>query len=143
MVTKIVPDEVYDLCKREVSSFKDFTSGYIMEQYPLGVSDVVMRFRGPQTQIIKNMELFESKLIVGHRCKLLAGLLEDAYKLYPELMEDLDVVLPVCLSDTSDNPLQEMPCLVFSKTEFSNNILIPSVNNFLGHWEVEYRLLDD
>ena len=137
MVKQIVPDEVFALCENEVQTFKNYTSGYIVDHYPLGVSDLIVRFRGKQTQVIKNMELFDSKFIVSHRCKLLAVMLENAGEKYPGLLDDLDVILPICLSDTTEVPLQEIPCLVFSKTEFSNNILIPSVNNYLGHWEVE------
>lgn len=134
---KVVPDEVYNLIKQEVDQFKNFTSGYIMNQYPLGVSDLVVRFKGHETQILKNIELFQEKHIVNARCRLLASYIEDAARLYPDLFKNLDVILPVCFSDTSDTPLQTIPCLVFSKTAFSNNILIPSPNNLVGHWEVE------
>jgi len=132
----IVSPEIYKLVERQVDQFKNFTSGHVMNRYPLGGSDLIVRFKGHETQILKNIELFQEKQIVNARCRLLASYLEDAAKIYPQI-QDLDLIIPVCFSDTSDAPLQDIPCLVFSKTAFSNNILIPSPNNLVGHWEVE------
>lgn len=137
MSDRIVSDEIYKLIEDETSSFRNLTSGYIIENYKLGVSDLILRFYDNRLHIIKNGELIQQKKIVDIRSRLLSSYFDDACKKYPELMSKVDVFIPVCFSDTSDTPLQEIPCLVFSKTAFSNNILIPSPNNFIGHWEVE------
>lgn len=133
----VVPTEVYSLIEDEVASFRNFSSGYILENYKYGVSDVVIRFYRGDIQVLGNKDVFNNKHIVNIRGRLLASYLKDAYELYPEFMEDLDLIMPVCLSDTSDVPLQEIPCLVFSKAAFSTNILMPSPNNLIGHWEVD------
>ena len=134
---QIVDDNIYKLIEDETSSFKNFTSNYMVENYKLGVSDVIIRFYKGQLHVIKNGELINNKKIVNVRSKLIAAYFKDACNKYPGVMDGIDLIIPVCFSDTSDDPLQEIPCLVFSKTAFSNNILIPSPNNFIGHWEVE------
>ena len=136
-MTKIVSDEIYRLIEDETASFKNFSTDYIVNNYKLGVSDLIVRFKSGDLQIIKNRELIDSKKIVNIRSRLLAAYVDDARKKYPEIVNNWDFTIPVCFSDTSDDPLQEIPCLVFSKTAFPTNILMPSPNNLIGHWEVD------
>ena len=137
MMNRIVSDEIYRLIEDETSSFKNFSTTHIIENYKLGVSDLIVRFKSGELQILKNRQLIEEKKIVNVRSRLLAAYVDDAKKKYPEIVNNWDFTIPVCFSDTSDDPLQEIPCLVFSKTAFSTNILMPSPNNLIGHWEVD------
>jgi hypothetical protein len=137
----ILKDLDYDIVKlvaREVTPFKGFTCNHIIQNYQCGVSDMVLRFRRGEIAILSNGELMDNKQIVSVRCRLLANVLAELYQTYQEEMDQLDLVIPVCLSDTNETHLQDIPCLVFSKTSFSNNIVIPSVNNLAGQWELDH-----
>ncbi len=118
--------EVQKIVESETSSFKGYTAQYIIEKYQLGDSDMILRFKKGEVQVIKKPE--NDRKLIEVRSQLLAAIYNEQYNKHPEY-RDIDVILPVCLSDTSNTPLQEIPCIVFSKTSFSNNILIPSVNN--------------
>ena len=130
-----LPTEVRQILKDETSSFKNYTTQYILENYELGPSDMILRFFGGEVQVLKKTE--SDRRLLEVRSQLLALMLKGYDEKHPGKLKDLDVVIPVCLSDTSDRPLQEIPCLVFSKTSFSNNILIPSVNNLAYDIEIQ------
>ena len=70
---QIVDDNIYKLIEDETSSFKNFTSNYMVENYKLGVSDVIIRFYKGQLHVMKNGELINNKKIVNVRSKLLAA----------------------------------------------------------------------
>ncbi|MCP4123679.1 MAG: hypothetical protein GY751_18165, partial [Bacteroidetes bacterium] len=125
------------LIENQTAAFRGLTSVHILENYEFGPSDVIVRFAKDKIQAIKNEHLLQEKMIVDVRIRLLANVLAEAYDRNPDKFQDLDLILPVCFSDTSDTPLRPIPCLAFSKTAFSNNILIPSVNSLMGYWEIE------
>jgi hypothetical protein len=135
-MNRIVPKEVFKILESETESFRNYTTDYIATNYNLGVTDTICRFKGKDVQIIKGMEKYEEKLIVKARAQLIQTYITDAYELWPELIDSIDVTIPICWSDSSDNPLQKIPCLVFSKKAYSNNILMPSLNSLVGHWEL-------
>ena len=129
-----LPKEVRQIIKDETSSFKNYTIEYILGNYNIGSSDMILRFKKDEVQIIKRTD--SDRELLDIRSRSLATWVHEKYHENPEKYKDLDVMLPVCLSDTSNTPLQEIPCLVFSKTSFSNNILIPSVNNLIESPEI-------
>ncbi len=148
----VLPEEVYKLVKDEVSSYKDFTAGYILNNYKLGVSDLILRFnKDGEVAVLKNEHLINDRDLIDVRTRLLAVIYKEIHSKYYDLFKDLDVVMPVCVSDTTDymdkfkqfSFLQEIPCLLFCKTAYSNNILMPSVNNFAGYQEIDFIGLHD
>lgn len=130
-----LPAEVRGIIESETSTFKNYTTQYILNNYELGPSDMILRFVGGEIQVLKKTD--SDRKLLEVRSQLLALMMKDYDNTHPGKLKDLDVVVPVCLSDTSDNPLQEIPCLVFSKTSFSNNILMPSVNNLAYDMELQ------
>jgi len=140
MVTKIVPDEIYKLIELEVSSFKRESVTSLLKEYRYGVSDMLVYFDGSTNlRILENRHLYDEKKIVNSRSQLLVSMLNMAMNKFADEVQglELSVVMPTCFSDTSDDPIQKIPCLVFSKTAYSNNILIPSVNNLAFTQEIE------
>ncbi len=129
-----LPQEVHQIIKDETAPFKNYTTRYILDNYQLGPSDMILRFLGDEVQVLKKIE--SDRKLLEIRSQMLASVVKSYSRMNPGKLKDLDLVVPVCFSDTSDNPLQEIPCLVFSKTSFSNNMLIPSVNNLLPSPEI-------
>ena len=130
MFNRIVSDEIYELVEKQVKPFRDYyTPKYLLENYKYGVSDVMVRFNSGGLNIVGNQQLFQSKHIVNVRARMFGQLMQQAVKAYPSIMNSLDLTIPFCFSDTSDLPLQPIPCLVFSKAAYSTNILIPSLDN--------------
>ena len=129
-----LPQEVRNIIESETSTFKNYTTRYILDNYQLGDSDMILRFKGDEVHVLKRQE--NERFLVEARAGSLAAWLYEQNKLNPGKYKDLDLTIPVCFSDTSNTPLQEIPCLVFSKTSFSNNILIPSLNNMLDSPEI-------
>ena len=105
-----LPTEVRQILKDETSSFKNYKTQYILENYELGPSDMILRFFGGEVQVLKKTE--SDRRLLEVRSQLLALMLKGYDEKHPGKLKDLDVVIPVCLSDTSDRPLQEIPCLV-------------------------------
>ncbi len=133
-----ISDEIADIVHEQVNRF-NFSPMYILDHYRLGESDLILRFKQDKVGILKNMELM-SRNLIDVRCKILSTIIVDLYKKYPGIMNKLDVVMPICLSDLNDKIMRHIPCLTFSKHRSSNNILIPSINN-LGYYK-EYEYVD-
>lgn len=134
--------EVLSLIETETKSFRNFTADYIINNYELGKSDLIVRFHQSTVEIVKNQELFQNKHIVNVRMKQIADFLHQAVAKYPE-MKDIDLFIPICLSDSTEPQMQSIPALVFCKKAYSNNILIPSINQVQGHWEMDQVNLVD
>jgi len=129
-----LPTEVRQIIESETSTFKNYSTDYIVKNYQLGDSDMILRFKRDEVLVLKKPE--NERFLVEARSSSLAAWMYEINKLYPGKLKDLDLTIPVCFSDTSNTPLQEIPCLVFSKTSFSNNILMPSLNNMLDSPEI-------
>lgn len=142
MSKQIVSDDVYKVVQDEVSHFKGLTSNYIINHYIKGPKDVIVWFRGATVQIFGDSEAYERD-IVKLRASILADALEMANKKHGGLLDQLDLFMPVSFGDTNEQHLQEIPALVFSKTAFSNNILIPSETALMGYPEVDFVRTDD
>jgi hypothetical protein len=131
MQEQIVPDEVFDLIEKQTSSFKSFfTPKYLLENYKYGPSDILVFFDKGKLGIVGNGELYKEKMIVNVRANMIAQLMNMAQQKHPEIVNNLNLVVPFCFSDKSDTPINQIPCLSFSKAEFSNNIVIPSIDNY-------------
>ena len=128
-----LPYEVEKLVQKEVNKFKGYTFRYINESYQYGPSDLLLRFFNGNLQIIGNNEAYNRRELIRIRSKLLASVYADLCTKYGSEMLDIDLVVPACLSDTTDVRFQQIPCLTFSRTVSSNNILIPSVDALLGY----------
>ena len=134
-----IPHEVAKIVKHQVSFFNGFSLNYIHDHYKLGPTDLIMRFQGNKIGVVKNQEVMSASRVVEVRCQLLLQIIEqDLYPRFGGLMDDLDLVIPFCFSDKSGSPLQHIPAMVFSKERYSNNILIPSINNLGSYKEYEY-----
>ena len=132
---RVVPDEVFDLVDRQTEFFRDLTADYIINNYELGKSDLIVRFEKGNVQIIKNEELFQNKHLVNVRMSQIANLFQKKLMKHP-VLRDIDVIVPFCLSDSTEPQMQKIPCLTFCKKAHSNNILIPSLNALSGYWEI-------
>ena len=130
MFNKIVPDEVFNLVENQVKPFRNhYSAEFLLENYKYGVSDVMVYFNSGGMNIVGNQDLFHNKHIVNVRARMFGQLMQHAMQKYPSIMSSLELTIPFCFSDTSDLPLQPIPCLVFSKAAYSTNILIPSLDN--------------
>lgn len=130
MFNRIVSDEIYGLIENQIAPFRSYMSAeYLLDKYNYGVSDVMIHFNQGAMDIVGNQDLFHSKNIVNVRAKMFGQLMQYAMQKYPSIMSSLNLTIPFCFSDTSDLPLQAIPCLVFSKAAYSTNILIPSLDN--------------
>lgn len=127
----IVSEEIYNLIEKETSSFKSyFTPEYLLRNYKYGPSDIIIVFDKGRIGIVGNEELYREKMIVNVRANMIGKIINDAWHKYPEIINDFKLVVPFCFSDKSDSPIQSIPCLSFSKAEFSNNIVVPSIDNY-------------
>jgi len=138
-----IPEEIDALCRSQVSSFKGYSAYDIEENYKFGTNDILVRFQQGKMANLKNFDSFESSKLVNVRCKAIASMMDTLHKRFPEIMEDLDLIIPFSFSDMSTAPRQRIPSLTFSKEQSSNNILVPSVNNLVGYAEMEHVAMYD
>lgn len=132
---KIVSDEIFKLVDRQTDLFRDLTADYIINNYELGVSDLIVRFVKGDVQVVKNEELLKTKHLVNVRMSHIANLFRQSVMKHP-VLRDIDLIVPFCLSDTTESQMQKIPCISFCKKSYSNNILIPSYNALMGYWEI-------
>ena len=140
---KHLEPKILDIISNEVDNFKDLSFEYINQNYKFGKSDLLIHFCDKQFQIFGNEKLYHERHLVKVRTNQLATLYYEAYNKYPDLMSNMNLLMPVCLSDSIEYQYQDIPALVFCKKSYSNHILIPSINNFAGHIEVEQVNLID
>jgi hypothetical protein len=135
-----IPDDIDDLVKHQVSFFRKFTPQYIYDHYKVGVADMVVHFYKDEIRLVKNSEAIKNRFSVDHRSKVIATIIKNLYNNqdYKKIIDNLNLTVPFCFSDTPDNKLQNIPCLTFSKNSFSNNILIPSLNSIIDYVEYEH-----
>ncbi len=134
---QIVSDEIFRLVESQTSSFKDYTAQHVLDSYQIGKSDIVLHFsKGTMSIASDPSQLFQNKHIVNVRTKQVGNLFARALSKHPDLV-NVDLFVPICLSDATEPQMQNIPALVFCKKTYSNHILIPTINNFEGHWEVE------
>jgi len=136
-----IPDEVEKLIEKQVEAF-NFSLDYIENHYKMGESDLIVRFQKGKVGILKGQENFKDKAIVGARCRFISEIVEKAHEEHG-VLGGLDLVIPMCFSDKSNAAMQHIPCLAFSKEAYSNNILIPSLNNLGSYPEFEYVDMED
>ena len=123
-----IPKNIHDIVMQQTSSFRNFSPTYILNHYKITEdSDMVVGFHGGDVSISKNKELFEKRQLAEHRITITAMIMEKLKEKYPELVKDLNLLVPMCIGDMSDNKLQHIPCLAYSKNSFSNAILIPNL----------------
>tara|TARA_B100000085_G_C18562807_1_gene520253 strand:+ start:1339 stop:2454 length:1116 start_codon:yes stop_codon:yes gene_type:complete len=138
-----IPDDVADIVDHQTSSFENLPPQYVIDHYKLGPSDVVAHFYKGDFGLLKNEHLYEEKFSIKNRTSIMAKTLQDLSRSNPEignLMDELNLVIPICLSDMPVDKMQHVPALTFSKNSFSNSILMPSLNSIYGH--VEYEMVD-
>ncbi len=135
-----LPKEVSDIVKEETSRFNKFSIGYILNEYKFGPSDVILHIKGNSIKVVKNERAYEERNIVKVRAESINQILQYLHSLpeYQSLINNLNVIVPICFSDKSDSPMQKIPCLSFSKERYSNNILIPSLNAIVGYAECDF-----
>lgn len=139
---------IYNIVRSEIGQF-NFTANYIFENYKLGPLDLILRIYksedmpAPQVEILAGQESFQSKYIVEVRTRQFTSFVEETFTKYP-FDGTLDIIIPVCFCDTVEHrQLQHIPCLTFSKTAYSNNILMPSINQMTKLWELDHVDLYD
>jgi len=139
-----LPSEIMTLVEQEVSTFHSFTPFYMKEKYIHGQSEMMIRFQGNKVGITDQGEKMGESELISARCQALASVIGALWKRgFHDIMQDLDIIVPVSFSDTVSSPRQEIPSLTFCKEVGSNNILIPSVNNLLGYAEMEHISMVD
>jgi len=131
--------EIMALVDQEVSTFRNFTPEYIHDNYKYGPSDLVLRIQGNRTGVMENGERMAESTLIDARCKAVASIVGGLWERgYRDIMDDLDIIIPFSFSDMTTADRQEIPSLTFCKEVGSNNILVPSINNLLGHPELEH-----
>lgn len=129
--------KIKQIIEDQTANFHQFSPLYIINHYKCGPSDLILRFYKGTVGIIKGEDLFENKEIVNVRCSAISVIMQKALQKNPELVNQIDVVVPFCFSDHSDSQFQHIPALTFCKERSSNNILIPSYMNLIGYPELE------
>ena len=132
--------EIFNIIKNETRNFGKYSIGYIVNEYKFGPSDLILHIKGNKINVIKNEKVYEERNIVKVRLNSINQVIQTLYPdpKYQAIINSLDVIFPICLSDKSDCVMQKVPCLSFSKERYSNNILMPSLNAIVGYAECDF-----
>lgn len=122
--------------KNELNNYPDgMSSSYIMDHYQIGPRDLICHFSGKEVRVLNDGKALENPIVkirITHIAKMIEDHLDTS-------KYNINVIMPICLSDKSDTKNRHVPSLVFSKEAYSNNILIPSYDQLIGyHGEIDH-----
>lgn len=136
-----LPQKVFDIIIKETNHYTPVGVEYLLREAKnrkYGEREVLVYFDGDNAQVLgkQDLDIYENSEFIKIRAALIANIIKEYTEKYPHIKDKIKLVIPFAFSDTSDTQVQNIPCLTFSKRAYSNNILIPSINNLAGYTDV-------
>lgn len=133
-----LPQEVFNIILKETANYNPVGVNFLMAENKArkyGAKELLIRFGEGNVSIIgeEHLKVYENSEFIQARAALIGSIYIKYIEQYPWIKDQINLVVPFAFSDTADTQLQDIPCIAFSKRAYSNNILIPSVNNLLGY----------
>jgi len=133
-----LPQKVFDIIINQTNNYVPVGIEYLLRESrnrQYGQREVLVYFEGENVSILgeSDLSIYENSEFIKIRASLIVQIIQEYIQKYPHIKNRIKLAIPIAFSDTADTQLQEIPCLTFSKRAYSNNILIPSVNNLIGY----------
>lgn len=122
--------------EREIENYR-----YFKDLYPVDDYHIELEFRS--SDVTPKQALDEYPFIVTYRYNVVRKLYKSIVnsKQYDTSSVNLNILF--CFADKSDTPVAKQPALVFSKESYSNNILIPSLDQLSGSVDKYLSFIDN